>query len=127
MSDDCRGQQYFALLASVGFFYSFALPYIMLESEVLTRFEGREARIIGHIVAVRRRRYLQHQEWMIRSYVVTLGFVFFRMFVGITSALEVGTQFDRLNAASWFCWAFPLLITEAVIQGRKIIATPVPS
>jgi len=61
---------------------------------------------------------------MIRSYVVTLGFVFFRMFVGVTSAFEVGTLFDRLNAASWFCWAFPLLITEAILQGMKLFRRP---
>ena len=71
-------------------------------------------------VAVRRRLYQQHMEWMIRSYVVTLGFVFFRIFVGITSALDIGTLFERLSAASWFCWAIPLLVTEAVLQWRKM-------
>ena len=74
-------------------------------------------------VAIRRRILLQHQEWMIRSYVVTLGFVFFRIIVGVTSTLEVGTLFDRLTAASWLCWALPLLLTEAVIQGRKVFAS----
>ena len=57
---------------------------------------------------------------MIRSYVVTLGFVFFRAFVGVTTALEVGTLHERLGAASWFCWAFPLLVTELILQGRKL-------
>ena len=70
--------------------------------------------------AVRRGLLLQHQEWMIRSYVVTFGFVSFRMFAGILQAVGVGTLREQLAAASWFCWAAPLLITEAVLQGKKI-------
>ena len=72
-------------------------------------------------VAIRRRLYQQHMEWMVRSYVVTLGFVFFRIFVGITGAFDIGTLFERLSAASWFCWAVPLLITEAILQWRKMV------
>jgi uncharacterized membrane protein len=71
-------------------------------------------------IAVRRHLYQQHMEWMIRSYVVTLGFVFFRIFVGVTGAFEVGTLLERLSAASWFCWAVPLLVTEAIIQWKKM-------
>lgn len=185
-----------SFLLATGFFFGFALPYLLLEEEVLQRFDGRQFWIITHIamgsvalligpfqlwmgftgkmksihrrlgkiylisigisslcsfylaattqvtwvlgaglaglglawvvtgslayIAVRRRLYQQHLEWMIRSYVVTLGFVFFRIFVGITGAFDVGTLFERLSAASWFCWAVPLLITEAVLQWRKM-------
>jgi Predicted membrane protein (DUF2306) len=73
-------------------------------------------------VAVRRGLLLQHQEWMIRSYVVTFAFVTFRIFAGIMQAAGVGSLQEVLGAASWFCWAVPLLITEAIIQGRKILA-----
>lgn len=72
-------------------------------------------------VAVRKHDYLQHQEWMIRSYVVTFGFVFFRIFVVLSSVLAVGEIRERLTVASWICWSLPLLLTEAVIQGRKIL------
>jgi uncharacterized membrane protein YozB (DUF420 family) len=72
--------------------------------------------------AIRRGQILQHQEWMIRSYVVTFAFVTFRIFAGITQAAGVGTIQEDLAAASWFCWAVPLLVTEAVLQGRKIFA-----
>ena len=78
-------------------------------------------------VAIRRRLILQHQEWMIRSYVVTFAFVMFRILVGVLEAFEVGTLFDRLNAASWFCWAVPLLVTEAILQGRKILGSQSPA
>jgi predicted membrane protein DUF2306 len=72
--------------------------------------------------AVRRGLLHQHQEWMIRSYVVTFGFVFFRILVGVLQATGVGSVSEQLNAASWFCWAAPLLVTEAILQGRKIFA-----
>lgn len=71
-------------------------------------------------IAIRKRNFEQHKEWMIRSYVVTFGFVFFRALMGILDAMEVGTLYERLSAASWFCWAVPLLIAEAFLQGRKI-------
>lgn len=185
-----------SLLLAIGFFFGFALPYLLLDDEVLERFDGRQFWIITHVamgsvalligpfqlwmgftgnkkpihrrlgmiylisigisslcsfylaattqvtwilgaglaglglawvitgslayIAIRRRLYQQHMEWMIRSYVVTLGFVFFRIFVGITGAFDIGTLFERLSAASWFCWAIPLLVTEAILQWRKI-------
>ena len=71
-------------------------------------------------IAIRKRKIVLHREWMTRSYIVTMGFVFFRLFVGVTTAMEVGTLFERLEAASWFCWAFPLLIGEIFIQKRKL-------
>jgi hypothetical protein len=74
--------------------------------------------------AVRRGLLHQHQEWMIRSYVVTFGFVFFRIFVGIAQGTGIGSLQEQLTAASWFCWGAPLLVTEAILQGRKIFARP---
>lgn len=72
--------------------------------------------------AIRRRLIEQHQEWMIRSYVVTFGFVFFRvLMMGLESA-QVGTLFEQLGAAAWFCWSIPLLFAEAFLQGRKVFA-----
>ena len=73
-------------------------------------------------LAIKKRLIAQHQEWMIRSYVVTLGFVNFRILVGILQVSSVGTLEQQLTAASWFCWSFPLLVTEAILQGRKIFA-----
>ena len=56
---------------------------------------------------------------LLASYVVTLGFVFFRMLVVGLDALEVGTTVERVGVAAWFCWAVPLLIAEPVLQWRK--------
>jgi heme/copper-type cytochrome/quinol oxidase subunit 3 len=70
-------------------------------------------------VAIRRRAIEQHREWMIRSYVVTLAFVFFRLLVVILERLDIGEPMERYMAAAWMCWAVPLLITEPWLQLRK--------
>lgn len=72
------------------------------------------------VVSIRHGLLAQHREWMIRSYVVTFAFVTFRLLFRILHAAGVGTLAEQLGAASWFCWAAPLLLTEAVLQGRKI-------
>ena len=72
--------------------------------------------------AIRRRLIEQHEEWMIRSYVVTFGFVFFRMaFIGLQAA-EIGTLPEQLAASAWFCWSLPLVVAEAFLQGRKVFS-----
>jgi hypothetical protein len=73
-------------------------------------------------ISIKRRLITQHKEWMIRSYVATFGFVSFRIMVGVLTAANVGSLIDRLAAASWFCWAFPLLVTELILQGKKIFS-----
>ena len=83
-------------------------------------------------ICIRKRMIDQHKEWMIRSYVVTFAFVNFRILVGILQGMGVGTLNEQLAAASWFCWAVPLLITELILQGRKVLrpgfaSTAVPS
>jgi hypothetical protein len=76
------------------------------------------------LAAIRRRQIPQHAEWMIRSYVVTFAFVTFRVLWAAFHAAEVGTLPEQLAAASWSCWSVPLLFTEAILQGRKILAAP---
>ncbi len=64
----------------------------------------------------------QHREWMVRSYVLAFGFVTFRVFLQIVQVAGVGTTLEQMTAASWFSWAIPLLVTEWIIQARKIVA-----
>jgi len=73
-------------------------------------------------LAVKRSLIDQHKEWMIRSYVVTFAFVTFRVVGGVLQVTHVGTFQEQLALSSWICWAVPLLVTELVIQGRKILA-----
>ena len=74
-------------------------------------------------ISARRSLFDQHKEWMIRSYVVTFAFVTFRVLMAGLTIAGVGTIQEQLTAASWFCWAVPLLATEAVLQGKKILAS----
>lgn len=186
-----------AAVASLGFVWTFAVPYLRLNPAVLERFAGRTAWIYAHValgavalfagppqlwlgegrrrmplhrklgymyvtvialnvvialylavtnevsfvfgtglgglaiawllttgmavIAIRNGRTMAHREWMIRSYVTTMAFVFFRAFVGVTEALGLGSGvIERVGAASWFCWAVPLLVTEVVLQQKRV-------
>lgn len=71
--------------------------------------------------AIKNRNILQHKEWMIRSYVVTFGFVIFRIIFYALLAVE-GFPFtkDLGGVAAWACWSIPLLLTEWILQVKKI-------
>jgi hypothetical protein len=73
-------------------------------------------------LAIQRSLIDQNKEWMIRSYVVTFAFVTFRVIQPALQAAHVGTELEQLAVTAWACWAIPLLITEVVIQGRKVLA-----
>lgn len=73
-------------------------------------------------LAARRFLFDQHKEWMIRSYVVTFAFVMFRIIFGVQQipGVGVGTIQEQLATTIWLSWTIPLLVTEAVLQGRKM-------
>ena len=66
-------------------------------------------------VAVKRRQFALHREWMIRSYVVTFGFVLFRL----GSRNNVFSSLGHEMAAVMLVWvvtAVPLLVTDVVLR-----------
>jgi uncharacterized membrane protein len=70
--------------------------------------------------SVRSKNYVQHREWMVRSYVVTCAFTTFRL---IDKQLTERFGLDPLVSAglmAWVCWSVPLIVTEIVLQARKI-------
>ena len=72
--------------------------------------------------AIRKGLVDQHREWTIRSYVVTFAFVTFR--IGQVAMVARGVELvTAIGIMAWACWAIPLLLTEAVIQARKIAAS----
>lgn len=75
------------------------------------------------ILAIRLRRIPLHRDWMLRSYTVTLAFVFFRIGEAVLlRVLEVEPRSpasnDIASLMSWACWAVPLLVAEPLIQLR---------
>ena len=74
-----------------------------------------------------RRRYRQHSEWMLRSYVVTFSFVTFRSTVILLTYASAGTVATRFNIASWVGWSIPLLVTEMALRRKKPVRTTEPA
>lgn len=74
------------------------------------------------LVSIRLRQVEQHREWMIRSYVVTFGFVVFRLGSDWFLASGVAPRAQVSGTMAWLCWAGPLLGTEVVLQARKLAA-----
>jgi len=76
--------------------------------------------------AILKRRIAVHKEWMVRAYVVTFAFVTFRLLndYGPTSRLQPDN--DRATTIGWACWVLPLLLTEVILQLRRM-RSPVTS
>lgn len=73
------------------------------------------------LVAILRRNFEQHRQWMIRSYVVTFAFVTFRVGQDVLAYFDIG-RVDYVTMLSWACWALPLFFAEVAIQGRQLFA-----
>ena len=79
-------------------------------------------------ISIKKGRTNLHREWMVRSYVVTFGFVTFRLFDELlTNYYPSIPQPDRLALLSWTCWAIPLFFTEVILQARKLGKKPLIS
>ncbi len=72
-------------------------------------------------VAIKRSLIEQHKEWMIRSYVGTFSFVTYRLFGLLMGPLQLGTYAELNIVLAWGSWALPLLVTEAILQGKKVL------
>jgi len=71
--------------------------------------------------AIRKRNFVQHREWMVRCYVVTFAFITFRILYYSLLAIEGFKYKDDIGGlCAWFCWSVPLLVTEVILQARKI-------
>jgi len=72
------------------------------------------------LVAIRLGQVSQHKEWVVRSYVVTFTFVTTRALADLGVLPSLGR--DPFATLVWLSWSLPLLATEVVIQGRKLMA-----
>jgi uncharacterized membrane protein YozB (DUF420 family) len=71
-------------------------------------------------LSIRHRAIEQHREWMIRSFVVAFAFVTFRLFDKPLIAWNVAKDTEIWTMMAFACWAVPLLVTEPLLQLRKI-------
>lgn len=70
--------------------------------------------------SVRSKNFVQHREWMVRSYVVTCAFTTFRLIFDILTKRFHTDPNATGDIMAWACWAAPLFVTEIILQGRKI-------
>lgn len=71
-------------------------------------------------IAIRGRHIHQHRDWMIWSYVVTMGFVFFRLADELLTPMHWMTDDDCARMLAWTCGVVPLLLAEPMIQWRGV-------
>ena len=70
--------------------------------------------------AIRKRKIQIHKEWMVRAYVVTFAFVTFRILSDYSFMRHLLPESDRALTISWSSWVLPLLVTEVVLQLRRM-------
>ncbi|HEX6429061.1 MAG TPA: DUF2306 domain-containing protein, partial [Niastella sp.] len=71
-------------------------------------------------IAIRKGDVQMHKEWMIKSYVLTLSFVSFRLVEDLLARVGVSTFLERKVLMTWACWAIPFFITEVVLQLNRL-------
>lgn len=70
--------------------------------------------------AVRSHNFVQHREWMVRSFVVTCAFTTFRLFARLLTERFGVNDGVASEIMAWACWAVPLVVAEAFLQAAKI-------
>ena len=74
--------------------------------------------------AILQRQVAVHKEWMVRSYVVTFGFVIFRALNDMGPTSRLMPAGDRAVTYIWACWTVPLLAADVILQLRRMRAAP---
>lgn len=66
---------------------------------------------------VRHGNIIEHRNWMIRSYALTLAGVTLRVYLGIATLIDVPFQ-QFYPVLSWICWVPNLLLVEWLVLSR---------
>lgn len=66
----------------------------------------------------RRRDFVAHREWMIRSFALTFAAVTLRLYLPIAQALPVEFD-DAYRAISFLCWVPNLVVAEAYLRQKR--------
>ncbi|RKN79816.1 DUF2306 domain-containing protein [Ulvibacterium marinum] len=72
---------------------------------------------------IRKRNVLRHKEFMLRSYVCGLAFVFIRLLPGVHELTGLFSFIEdsemRRTVYEWICWVYPLILVEFWLVWRK--------
>jgi hypothetical protein len=74
-------------------------------------------------MAIMLRKVQLHKEWMVRSYLITLAFVTFRLINESLPSVALrlgGSPEDTLANLTWLSWVLPLAIYELILQWRRL-------
>jgi uncharacterized membrane protein len=77
-------------------------------------------------IAIRKGNLQMHKEWMIKSYVLTLSFVSFRLVEDLLAKAGISEFIERKVLMAWACWAIPFFVTEVVLQLNRLFRKKSP-
>jgi uncharacterized membrane protein len=70
--------------------------------------------------SARSRNFVQHREWMVRSFVVTCAFTTFRLSTKLMTEKFGVDGNAAADLMAWASWSVPLIVAELFLQGSKI-------
>lgn len=73
---------------------------------------------IAYYSAVKKK-FKLHQEWMVRSYLVTLAFIISGLALKIPFVLQLGSFAEISPSFFWFGWSVPLYIYEIILSSKR--------
>jgi hypothetical protein len=77
--------------------------------------------IISTVIAYRtalQKKFKQHQEWMTRSYMVTLAFIVSGLALKYLLKIGFGTFEDIAPSLFWMGWSVPLFVYQVMLSGK---------
>ena len=68
--------------------------------------------------AALKKKFQLHQEWMIRSYLVTLAFILSGLAIKVPAIQSLGSFADISPSFFWMGWSVPLYIYQVILSSR---------
>ena len=72
-----------------------------------------------------KRRFKEHENWMIRNYALTFAAVTLRIYLPLSQMAHIDF-ITAYHVISWLCWMPNLLVAEIIISKRAQIPVQVP-
>ncbi|RAW02902.1 DUF2306 domain-containing protein [Pseudochryseolinea flava] len=68
-----------------------------------------------------KRKIIEHEEWMVRSYLTTFAFIIQNYVLKIPGLYSLGSFTDVSPHIFWFSWAIPLFIYQAYLTVKRTL------